>query len=282
MSPLARCDQVTMMKMKKVKSTLPHASKLDSSVMKTLDEVLSALPNVSPRSGKIGTKWAEKRAQAAMCEMVRRDINSNEEDTGEDWSVEIEDAGVTFTTEEAAHLRYQPHPMSRLLCSPYAVGLLIAMYQAGLLFGKTQKNRDVGEVANWLYTYGEQATQLYAKSLSLSIEEQKKAEAYDAQLAHPESIPVSAFNYRLLNDVFVANLGLGGGTKVMVIGGVEVSKTVRVRTSNSGKSRDSEVTFTYVDSDGETVVLEKESIYSGNRRNDANRNHGLPGSRGYK
>jgi len=58
MSPLARCDQVTMMKMKKVKSTLPHASKLDSSVMKTLDEVLSALPNVSPRSGKIGTKWA--------------------------------------------------------------------------------------------------------------------------------------------------------------------------------------------------------------------------------
>lgn len=68
----------------------------------------------------------------------------------------------------------------------------------------------------------------------------------------------------------------------MVIGGVEVSKTVRVRTSNFGKSRDSEVTFTYVDSDGETVVLEKESMYSGNRRNDANRNHGLPGSRGYK
>lgn len=68
----------------------------------------------------------------------------------------------------------------------------------------------------------------------------------------------------------------------MVIGGVEVSKIVWVRMLNFGKFCDSEVIFIYVDSDGEIVVLEKESIYSGNCCNDVNRNYGLLGSWGYK
>jgi len=62
----------------------------------------------------------------------------------------------------------------------------------------------------------------------------------------------------------------------MLIGGIEVEKLVSVYKSNSGKSSDSNVTFTWRSFDGQYHCIEKESIYSNNRRNDAERNWGLP------
>lgn len=63
---------------------------------------------------------------------------------------------------------------------------------------------------------------------------------------------------------------------MLTVGGVDVRKEVQRYASNSGKSGDFSVTFTWKGADGESHRLEKPSHYEGNRRNDADRNWGLP------
>ena len=76
--------------------------------------------------------------------------------------------------------------------------------------------------------------------------------------------------------MFYRKFGAFRGYKTMILDGIEVEKSVFVYQSNSGKTHDSEVTFSWTDSKGEPHRLCKPSLYSENRRNDANRNWGLP------
>ena len=59
------------------------------------------------------------------------------------------------------------------------------------------------------------------------------------------------------------------------VDGTKVTKSLARHPSNSGKSYDWEVSFSWIDVDGKPRSLTKESRFKDNRRNDADRNWGL-------
>ena len=79
-----------------------------------------------------------------------------------------------------------------------------------------------------------------------------------------------------MNDVFYHKFGAFRGHKTIILDGIKVNKSVFVYQSNSGKTHDSEVIISWTDSKGEGHKLCKPSCYSENRRNDPDRNWGLP------
>lgn len=86
------------------------------------------------------------------------------------------------------------------------------------------------------------------------------------------------FSYRMLNDLFFEHVGAFRGARTLFVGGIAVTKYVsHAYKSNSGKSRDSEVEISWVGSDGQKrTVSNGGSRYRANRRNDAERDWGLP------
>lgn len=99
---------------------------------------------------------------------------------------------------------------------------------------------------------------------------------YDYLIAHPEDIKYIDFSYSLLNELFTKKYGLTQGEHSLTLDGYEVLKSVTGYKSNSGKSTDYEVVIYWVDKTGKRHEIRKESNYKSNRRNDANRNYGLP------
>lgn len=151
--------------------------------------------------------------------------------------------------------------------SPDGAALLARLHVAGVLLYKTTRP---GPVAPAAQAYIESKPALLAKVLQARAER----EAYARKVAEPSAINEDEFTYRLLDDVFWKHQGKGGGT--LEIGGVLVRKSVTTLSSNSGKTQDSSVRFTWRSVDGTEKVLLKPSVYVGNRRNDAERNWGLP------
>ncbi len=92
---------------------------------------------------------------------------------------------------------------------------------------------------------------------------------YDLKLVDPNKIDANT-----LDDLFWKHHGKGPGS--LTVGGIKVTKSIDRYSSNSGKSKDWRVTFTWTNSDGMAVSRVKESRYEDNRRNDAERNWGLP------
>lgn len=86
--------------------------------------------------------------------------------------------------------------------------------------------------------------------------------------------PSDLFDYRLLKEVFVRQIGKGRGT--LLLAGTEVTKSVLEFSSNSGHSTDWQVSFSWRGAEGNSQKVTKESRYSSNRRNDAERDWGLP------
>ena len=78
--------------------------------------------------------------------------------------------------------------------------------------------------------------------------------------------------YSELNQLFW-DAGIKNGS--LVVDGVEVTKTLTRYTSNSRKSDDWEVTFSWLNADGMRQSVTKESLYKKNCSNDPDRNWGL-------
>jgi hypothetical protein len=166
--------------------------------------------------------------------------------------------------------------MSELFCrniwgaeriSPDGAALLLRLHMAGVLLYKTAKP---GPVAPEAQAYIDSKPALLAKVLGAKAEQG----AYARKVGEPGSIREDEFTYRLLDDVFWKHQGKGGGA--LEIGGVLVHKSVHTLSSNSGKTHDASVRFTWRAADGTEKILSKPSAYEGNRRNDAERNWGLP------
>lgn len=94
-------------------------------------------------------------------------------------------------------------------------------------------------------------------------------------MSHPSLVREDQFTWSILNSIFAHHLGYGGGHSEMDIGGIRVSRSVTSYSSNSGKSRESEVDLSWTGSDGEPRLLPCESRYAENRRNGSERNWGL-------
>lgn len=167
--------------------------------------------------------------------------------------------------------------------TPAGASKLIELYRAGHLYTSGKKP---GRVQPWLVDYAkssqqdmlEKSRQLWARDFAAAdlVEEERMQQAKEAQarLQNLEGFSETDFTYTLLDQIFWANQGKGDGE--LIIGGIKVTKTVITYSSNSGKSRSSEVEFRWVNSAGESQTLLKKSAYSNNRRNDASRNWGIP------
>jgi hypothetical protein len=80
-------------------------------------------------------------------------------------------------------------------------------------------------------------------------------------------------NHRLVDSVFIANIGTGSGS--MVLAGITVHKQVLGYRSNSGKSTGWRVRFNWIGSDGQKRHSETIPPEADNRRNDPDRDWGL-------
>lgn len=80
-------------------------------------------------------------------------------------------------------------------------------------------------------------------------------------------------DHRLINSVFIANIGTGSGS--MVLAGITVHKQVNGYKSNSGKSTGWRVRFDWTGSDGQPRHSETVPPQADNRRNDPDRDWGL-------
>lgn len=80
-------------------------------------------------------------------------------------------------------------------------------------------------------------------------------------------------DHRLIDSVFIANIGTGSGS--MVLAGITVQKQVMGYKSNSGNSTGWRVRFDWTGSDGRPRYSETVPPEADNRRNDPNRDYGL-------
>lgn len=104
-------------------------------------------------------------------------------------------------------------------------------------------------------------------------EQQAEAQRRKALIENPSTYLPAEFEHDMLDRIFFHHHGPGPAQ--MLIGGVTVTKHLASYTSNSGKSRDHTVTFSW-ETDGERHELDRESRFQHNRRNDQERNWGLP------
>lgn len=151
--------------------------------------------------------------------------------------------------------------------SPAGARLLVRLYAENEL---VLKGKVTGEPTAELLAYCNSEQALLDK-----LQERKAAEAaFKARLSDPASFSEDEFSTSLLDKLFWKHVGSGGGK--LTVGGVEVQKAVTSYRSNSGKSRDFRVSFYWTGSDGVKQERVMPSLFESNRRNDEDRNWGLP------
>ena len=169
------------------------------------------------------------------------------------------------------------------LVTPEVAVKLIKLYQKGVL---STGGKKPGRVQQWLVDYAatpmevimEKSRELW-HSEHAAMDTAKAAAAVVAAERSASLQNLAAFNerqftYSLLNDLFFENVGKGAGE--LIIGGISVKKHLSRYASNSGKNHDFQVSFSWTTPDGTPELITKESVYRGNRHNDAGRNWGLP------
>lgn len=219
---------------------------LDPNDLMSFTEVCKRLPGVKPRV---------LRQQVREASLLGKGLKLGTERLTKE---EVEELQITAYRGRS----WAPYEVD--VVSPKGARALVRAYRAGALCKKPQ------EVSPELLEYIESEEALRAK-----VRARQDAErAYREKITNPQSIKESEFTFSLLNDVFWAH-GLKGNCS-MVIDGITVTKSVLPFYSNSGKSRDFRVTFSWTGRDGERRTLSKESTYERNRRNDEKRNFGLP------
>lgn len=217
----------------------------------SLDKALKLLPGVKPRKA------------SAMIKEAFHQLAWNSHVNGSSETADI--GGSRLNLAEIEHLVIDDNAVTKV--SPAGAALLINLYRAGS-FPMERKSSLPAETPD-LKAYADSESELQAKQAAADAEEARQKHLVD----NPSEIAPSEFTYGLLNDVFFRHRGAGSHS--MAIGGVEVLKSVVTRSSNSGKTRDSDVSFTWTDAEGQKREISKQSRFADNRSNDPDRNWGL-------
>jgi len=235
------------------------------SVLKSRKEVIDLLPNVKPRKAKwllgeikghflIEYYHADGQNHAEYTPFTFNDLTITEPEfnsmmvsADNDWGDEID-----YITPEGA-------------------ALIVKMYHAGCfeLNGKPGCTEELEKYA----ASGEELLAAYNEQTEFEAYEKAKEDHWKE---HPEELPENMFTASRLNAIMWHH-GVKGRHVTMDIGGITVTKSVTSYTSNSGKSSSNTVVLSWTGSDG--VSREEfltKSAYENNRRNDADRNWGLP------
>jgi hypothetical protein len=160
--------------------------------------------------------------------------------------------------------------------TPTALRLLIELRDKGAL---PTARRTLDPVPENLLAYAARnEAELLAESERLKEQRRQQKESEDEALKRKldnlDAINEPEFTWSLLNQLFWHHQGKGQDT--LTIGGLKVTKSLTPYASNSGKTRDFSVTFSWTARDGTACGLSRESRFADNRRNDAERNWGLP------
>jgi hypothetical protein len=151
--------------------------------------------------------------------------------------------------------------------SPAGARLLVRLYLAHDL---DMSGKSAGTVSPEVQAYCESEADL----VKMAQDRKAAKAAFDARLNDPASFTESEFTFSVLNGLFWRHGG--ASLKSLTVGGIEVSKNLVPYSSNSGKTRDFRVSFHWTGSDGVKRESVKESSFESNRRNDEERNWGLP------
>lgn len=238
-----------------------ESEKLPVDVLKKLSEAIALFPNVKPRKGY-------QRLKGVFDRLIDKQLESPTTLASE-IEMEVESEPLTLAYVEDHLFRMNEYDTPHV--TPEGAQTLIRLYEAG--FFEMQSGRSIDEPSA-LKEYSQSRTVLEEEAARLAAERRSKREDREAALANPAQLNEDDFTWSLLNAVFYEHLGSGPGA--MDIGGIRVRKDVIRYSSNSGKSRDYEVTFTWHGKEGNIRELKKPSRYRNNRRNDPERNWGLP------
>ena len=151
-----------------------------------------------------------------------------------------------------------------VVVGPDAAAAIVAAYKAGQLPMKTANTRPTAVPLADAYLAqapGHRDQIAERERLERAIKDPSVLEEADLD------------NYRLLDSLFFAIKGPGGGT--LKLAGLKVTKRLTDYSSNSGKSKGWRVSFSWIGSDGSQHALEKVPPEANNRRNDPERNWGL-------
>ena len=155
--------------------------------------------------------------------------------------------------------------------TPAGANAMVTLYLAGQL---PMSTKTAGGVPDSVTAYCDSQAELEQRYATRQAAKEAERLAFESLVANPESVTEADFTYALLDAIFWRHHGPGSGR--LGIGAVVVQKSVLMFASNSGKSRDSDVEFTWVSAEHGLRSLKKSSSYAGNRRNDESRNFGLP------
>jgi hypothetical protein len=225
-----------------------------------LTEALKALPNVKTKVARqLIAEWDEQSLCYANGHLRPQ--------------LQVLSDTISLSRKELCEFSNEDYDLwGKKTVSPVGAQHLIKLYEAGLL----PMDGPIEPVSIALVSYAqrnEYFSDLKAKRQAFA-EEQRNAQS--ALMTKPlDSFKEEDFSFSLLNALFWKH-DLKGDAQLMV-GGLLIQKSVIRHKSNSGKSQDYEVTFSWKSSQGETVQLRRESQYANNRRNDEERNWGLPG-----
>tara|TARA_B100002049_G_C16084656_1_gene378792 strand:+ start:7604 stop:8374 length:771 start_codon:yes stop_codon:yes gene_type:complete len=190
--------------------------------------------------------------------------------------------GITFTFSDLDEINKEPLGFGAQRTTPAGAKKIVEMYDAGLLFTKANAKKTPVTTPKTVLNYINSEEHLVKATVKRKQQEDNYVKWYKAALENPDIVPESKLNYSFLNQFFFDKLGACSNVQTLHIGGILMTKTIQRYTSNSRKSADYAVSISYTDKDGNSIVHEKTSSYENNRKNDAERNWGLPASRGYK
>ncbi|SUE63180.1 Uncharacterised protein [Roseomonas gilardii subsp. rosea] len=160
--------------------------------------------------------------------------------------------------------------------SPAGARLLLGLYEADRLPKAARKPQKAVADLEALQRHAAADAELRAKAIAHLDGMAEQRRLREAARADPAALTSDRFTMGTLDEVFFAHAGKGA--KTLMVGGVEVRKTISgPYFSNSGKSPpDFHVAYSWVDpASGEERTVERGSRYEGNRRNDDDRNWGL-------
>lgn len=223
----------------------------------TLIEALKCLPGVMPNKSK------ELIANALEMNFIPGSLEIA------DFCYRVGETELLQEEYEEIHIELESFYGTTIKTSPQGAKVLMKLYRNGDLV--MHKGKCITEAPE---------LQAYIDKESYFREEADRIRREDEYrkylIKNPDEIKESDFSYSLLNDVFYHKFGAFRGHKTIILDGIKVNKSVFVYQSNSGKTHDSEVIISWTDSKGEGHKLCKPSFYSENRRNDPDRNWGLP------
>ena len=255
-----------------------HLMAIDFDLLPTLSEALGLLPNVKPRNAY--RLVMEVREDLLMQKLPRRLRGRGKPRArcfvtvhAGNFVVGQREPGVQIglgDLEGALASRLQGDPER---VTPEGAALLVRMYQEGAFELRQKSDRIETPIA--LKEFASSRADLEAATERRRNQPQEAHSAEEALVSNPSQVSEDQFTWILLNSIFVRRHGYGHGHREMEIGGIRVTKSVTAYSSNTGKSRDFEVTFSWTGTGGEKHFRSRESHYKENRRNDAGRNWGL-------